>query len=84
VEDLRAAFGKRVRELRKERGLSQEALAERASLHWTYVSGVERGLRSPGLDVIGRLAAALRVSPAELFQPINGRYRSTRHTTKTT
>lgn len=76
MEDLRAAFGKRVRELRLESKLSQEALAERAALHWTYVSGVERGLRTPGLDVIGRLAAALRVSPAELFRPLSGRFRT--------
>lgn len=75
MEDLRAAFGRRVRDLRKELGLSQEALAERAQLHWTYVSAVERGLRTPGLDVIGRLATALRVTPAELFGPLTGKYR---------
>lgn len=78
VEDLRLAFGKRVRELRNGLGLSQEALAEKASLHWTYVSGVERGLRTPGLDVIGRLAGGLGVSPAELFRPMTSRYRSRR------
>lgn len=75
MDDLRAAFGRRVRELRNERKLSQEALAERARLHWTYVSAVERGLRTPGLDVIGRLAAALKVSPSELFRPLTGKYR---------
>ena len=75
MEDLRAAFGKRVRELRNERGWSQEKLAERASLHWTYVSAVERGLRTPGLDVIGRIGSALNVSPAELFRPLAGKYR---------
>jgi transcriptional regulator with XRE-family HTH domain len=74
VEDLRAAFGRRIRELRQERRFSQEALAERAHLHWTYVSSVERGLRTPGLDVIGRLAAALRVSPSELFRPFTDKY----------
>jgi transcriptional regulator with XRE-family HTH domain len=76
VEDLRRAFGRRVRELRKQSGLSQEQLAERAGLHWTYVSGVERGLRTPGLDVIGRLAQGLGVSPAELFASLTGRYRA--------
>jgi transcriptional regulator with XRE-family HTH domain len=75
VEDLRAAFGKRIRELRLALELSQEALAERAQLHWTYISGVERGVRTPGLDVIGRLAAALKVTPSELFAPLSGRYR---------
>jgi transcriptional regulator with XRE-family HTH domain len=76
AEDLRLAFGRRVRELRRSLGLSQEALAERAHLHWTYISGVERGIRTPGLDVIGRLSAALRVSPAELFAPLTAKYRS--------
>jgi transcriptional regulator with XRE-family HTH domain len=76
VEDLRAAFGRRVRELRTERLFWQEALAERAHLHWTYVSAVERGQRTPGLDVIGRLATALGVSPAELFRPLTGKYRA--------
>ncbi len=75
MADLRLAFGKRVRELRLGLGLSQEKLAERAGLHWTYVSGVERGLRTPGLDVIGRLAVALKVSPSELFAPLVAHYR---------
>jgi transcriptional regulator with XRE-family HTH domain len=76
VEDLRRAFGSRVRELRKAKRLSQEALAERAGLHWVYVSGIERGLRAPTLDVVGRLASALGVSPAELFAPLTGKYRA--------
>lgn len=78
MDDLRVAFGRRVRELRKGLGVSQEALAERAQLHWTYVSGVERGQRTPSLDVIGRLAAALRVTPSVLFAPLNGRYSARR------
>src|SRR5436190_23433869 len=61
VDDLRAAFGYRVRELRERAGLTQEALAERADLDVTYVSGIERGRRNPGLNILGRLAKALRV-----------------------
>lgn len=67
MEDLRRPFGARVRQLREKRGLSQEALAERAGLHWTYVSGVERGLRNPSLSTIGRLAAALENTPSQLL-----------------
>lgn len=63
----RRAFGRRVRALRLEAGISQEALAERAGLHRTYVSSVERGQRNVGLDNIRKLAAALGVSPAQLF-----------------
>jgi transcriptional regulator with XRE-family HTH domain len=73
VDDLRARFGRRVRELRKARGLSQEQLAEKADLHYTYVGGIERGERNPALVNIGRIAAALGVSPAELFSALTGR-----------
>ncbi len=76
MEDLRVAFGSHVRALREERGLSQEALAARGDFHWTYISEVERGKRAPSLDVIGRLARALGVTPSELFAPLKGRYRA--------
>jgi transcriptional regulator with XRE-family HTH domain len=75
VADLRVAFGRRVRELRDKRRLSQEAVAERAGLHWTYVSEVERGRRGPSLDVIGRLALGLGVTVAELFAPLESDYK---------
>jgi transcriptional regulator with XRE-family HTH domain len=67
VDDLRAAFGRRVRELRKARGLSQEELAARAGVHWTYLGGIERGERNPALVNIGRIAAALKIPLVELF-----------------
>ncbi len=69
-------FGRRVRELRLREGLTQEQLAERAGLHWTYISDVERGKRGPSLDVVGRLASGLGVSLSELFSNLNKRYRS--------
>jgi transcriptional regulator with XRE-family HTH domain len=57
-----------VRELRLERGLSQEGLAELAGLHRNYVGGVERGERNVGLDNVVALAAALEVGTSELFE----------------
>ena len=69
MDDLRAAFGRRVRELRKAKGFSQEELAHRAGMHYTYVGGIERGERNPALVNIGALASALGVSLAELFRP---------------
>jgi len=63
----------RVRERRIALKLSQQALAERAGVHWTYVSGVERGQRNPGLNVLGDLAEALDISLASLvdgLQPV--------------
>jgi transcriptional regulator with XRE-family HTH domain len=73
VEDLRTAFGRRVRELRKERGFSQEELGHRAGVHYTYIGGIERGERNPGLMNIWAIAAALSVTLSELFVAIGGR-----------
>lgn len=66
---LRARFGDRIRELRQQRGLSQEDLAERSGLHRTQIGFVERAERSPRLDTIEKLARGLGVSLAELFAP---------------
>jgi len=65
--DHRRAFGDRVRELRRERGLSQEGLAHVAGLDRTYVSGVERGRRNISLDNIHKLASALEVDISRFF-----------------
>jgi transcriptional regulator with XRE-family HTH domain len=54
--------------LRRARALSQEELAFRAGLHWTYVSSTERGKRNVSLVNIERLATALDVEIAELFR----------------
>jgi transcriptional regulator with XRE-family HTH domain len=64
-------FGARIRELRKEGGLSQEKLAELAELHRTYVSGVERGERNASLTSIARIANALQVSLSKLFEGVD-------------
>lgn len=68
MEDLRAKFGARVRTLRLALGLSQEQLAERAELHWVYISGVERGVRNPGLNSIGQIARGLGLTPDALLR----------------
>ena len=67
VGGLRAAFGRRVRELRHQLGISQEELADRAGLHWTYVGGIERGERNPALINVGKLVRALQVPLAEFW-----------------
>ena len=67
AQDLRIAVGRRVRELRKKIGVSQEELAARAALHRNYVGSVERGERDIGIVAMGRLARALEVSLAEFF-----------------
>ena len=61
-----AEFGRRVRERRNELGLSQEALADRSELHWTYFGQVERGQSNVSLHNILRIAEALEVDAGML------------------
>lgn len=62
------AFGRRIKTIRLEQGISQEQLGQLAELDRTYISGIERGLRNVSLINIERLAAALDVEPAELLK----------------
>ena len=59
-------WGRLIKKLRQERRMSQETLAEKAGIHPTYVGLLERGLRSPGIDVAGRVAVALGKKLSEL------------------
>lgn len=61
-------LGARVRERRRELGLSQERLGELSALHRTYVGGVERGERNVSLVNIVALAQALDVDPGRLVE----------------
>lgn len=60
-------FGERVRELRKQKGLSQESLALACELDRSYIGGVERGERNISLLNIQKIANALGISARELF-----------------
>lgn len=65
--NITARFGQRVRQLRTELGLSQEAFADKCGLDRTYISGIERGVRNPTLEVIAVIADGLGVRLNELF-----------------
>ncbi len=67
LRSVKSRFGARLRQIRDERGYSQEELAERAGLHRNYVGGVERGERNVALENIVKLAKALSVPPGDLF-----------------
>ena len=64
--DLRAVVGRNIKRLREQKGLQQDALAHEASVHVTYLSGIENGHRNLTLAVLERLALSLGVSEAEL------------------
>ena len=65
--DIKVRFGRRLREVRQAKGLSQEELAFRAGLHRTYVSSAERGKRNVGLVNVEKLAQALDIDICDLF-----------------
>ena len=67
-DTYRKVVAKNVRRYRLKLGLSQEALAEKAEMHWTFVSGVERCKYNISLDSIVRLAKALGRAPHELLK----------------
>ncbi|MFO0806445.1 MAG: helix-turn-helix transcriptional regulator [Gemmataceae bacterium] len=68
--DIFERFGDALRARREALGLTQEALAEAAGIHRTYLSDVERGTRNVSLLNIERLADALSISIAKLFEKV--------------
>ena len=62
------AFGRAIREIRHQRGISQEELALRADVQRSYLGGIERGERNPSLANIVKIAQTLEVSPSEILR----------------
>ena len=67
MESVKINFGKHLRELRNKKRLTQEQLAEKASMHFTYIGQIERGRRNPSLVNPYKLARALKISAGELL-----------------
>lgn len=65
--DIRKRLGRNLRRLREEKGWSQEAYAEEAGIHRTYVSDIERGARNPTILVLEKLAAPLGITASRLL-----------------
>lgn len=70
-DSVLAKLGLNVRKRREARELTQETLAERAGLDPTYISGIERGLRNPGIKNVAKLAKALGLTTAELCKGVD-------------
>ena len=69
----RQAFGQVMRELRRKRGISQERLGQEAGFHRTYVSLLERGIKSPSLNALFELASVLDTTVTELVRQAEAR-----------
>lgn len=69
-DSVLAALGQNVRKTREAKGLTQEKLAEFSGLDPTYISGIERGLRNPGIRNVARIAKALGLTTSELCKGV--------------
>ena len=77
---LRLRLGKTIRRLREARGVSQEAFAQKAKVHRTTMSEIERGLSNISVDIAERIALALDVSLSDLFLEVEaGQGAANRH-----
>lgn len=70
MEDIKIRFGRRLRELRLEKGWSQESLANLADIDRTYIPGIESGKRNVSLVVLQKIAIVFDISLANLFDEI--------------
>jgi transcriptional regulator with XRE-family HTH domain len=67
VEDIKSLLGKRIRNLRKQKGLSQEELGWKSELHFTYIGAVERGERNCSIMTLKKIAKGLEIDIKGLF-----------------
>ena len=65
--DIKRAVGKRIKIVRQRNGLTQDQLAEQVGLSPKYISGIERGVENPSMDILLRMAKMLGVEPYDLF-----------------
>lgn len=65
---IQKKVGSNIKKYRKLKKISQEKLAEYSNLHRTYISSIERGLKSPSLDVVERISNILQVDIKNLFE----------------
>ena len=70
MEDIKIRFGRRLREMRLERGWSQETLANLAEIDRTYIPGIESGKRNVSIVVIEKLSSVFKMSISDLLKGI--------------
>jgi DNA-binding XRE family transcriptional regulator len=69
--DVAKRLGKNVRRLRRAADIPQDAFAEMVGINRVYLSGIERGLRNPTIEVVANIADALKVDVSKLFEPLD-------------
>lgn len=67
MASIQKRLGNRIRELRKEKGLTISQLAERTNLSDNFIGSIERGIRSPAIKTLERIASVLKVKIKDLF-----------------
>jgi len=72
MQNINKAISKVIIKNRQKHSLSQEKLAELVGIHRTYVSQIERGLKSPTLQVLFKLSIAFNISASKLIEEIEG------------
>lgn len=65
--DIKRAVGKRIKAVRQRNGLTQDQLAEQVGLSSKYISGIERGVENPTMDILIRVVKVLGIEPYNLF-----------------
>jgi transcriptional regulator with XRE-family HTH domain len=68
--DIRIRFGRAIRRIREEQGISQEEAAARCALHRTYYSGIERGVRNVSVVNIEKIGKGLKTSLPRMFERV--------------
>lgn len=73
---LEVAFGQVIKQLRTERGFSQEKISFESGLDRSFISQLECGVKQPSLVTIFQLARALQISPARIIESVETLYNS--------
>ena len=70
--DINEFFGKKISELRKEKGFSQEKLSLEANIDRTYISDIEKGNRNISLEILDKLSKTLNIHISHIFKDYHG------------
>jgi len=70
MQEVQKKLGKRIAELRKKQGFSQEGFAHECGFHRSYMGAVERGEKNITIQLVDRIAKALKISLSELFKSV--------------